>query len=84
MALPNHLPQWANPSNDKGSLPQDRILDQMTLILERSPQQQHAFESFLANQQDPASSDYHHWLTPSEVGDRFGLTPQDVAGMVED
>ncbi len=77
-ALPNHVPAWANPANAVSLVPQDLVLDQMTIVLSRSPQQQLAFEAFLAAQQDPGSPDYHHWLTPLEVGDRFGLSPQDL------
>ena len=80
-ALPNHHPQWANAGNDAGSVAPDKLLDQMTLVLARSPQQQLAFESFLEEQQNPGSPEYHHWLTPSEVGDRFGLSQQDVASV---
>jgi hypothetical protein len=54
-ALTNHHPRWANAVNDAGSLPPDKVLDQMTVILARSPEQQLAFESFLADQQNPAS-----------------------------
>jgi subtilase family serine protease len=60
-------------------LPADRVLDQMTMVLARSPEQESAFENFLANQQNPASPDYHHWLTPAQVGERFGLSEQDIA-----
>ncbi len=47
------------------------------------PRQQQAFEQFLRNQQNPASSDYHHWLTPREVGERFGVSPHDIAAIIE-
>ena len=43
------------------------------------PSSKQAFEQFLADQQNPASPDYHHWLTPAEVGERFGLSDQDIA-----
>src|ERR1017187_9014980 len=33
--LPNHHPQWANPSNDVGLVPPDQKLDHLTLILSR-------------------------------------------------
>jgi kumamolisin len=33
----------------------------------------------LADLQDPASSDYHHWITPDEFTARFGPTPEDLA-----
>lgn len=79
--LANHHPLWANAAHDAGPLPPDKMLDQLTVVLSRSTEQQSAFESFLADQQNPASPEYHHWLTPSEVGDRFGLSPQQIASV---
>ena len=79
--LPNHHPLWANPGNDAGLLPPDHMLDGMTMVLQRSPQQEQAFEQLLADQQNPASPDYHHWLTPEEIGSRFGLSAQDIAAL---
>ena len=80
-ALPNHLPQWANAGNSIGLAPQDQMLDQMTLVLSRSPEQEAAFGQLLADQQNPASPNYHHWLTPVEVGDRFGLSGEDIGNL---
>jgi subtilase family serine protease len=79
--LPNHHPQWANPVNDEGLAPPDRKLDNLTLILSRSPEQEKAFEKFLADQLDPASPEYHHWLTPAEVGERFGPSNSDLTAI---
>ena len=67
-ALPNHHPFWASPANNIGSVPPDLPLDQLTLVLSRSPQQEAAFQQFLAEQQNPASPNYHHWLTPPRSG----------------
>ena len=33
----------------------------------------------LAEQQDPASANYHRWLTPQEVGEQFGPSDADVS-----
>ena len=77
--LPNHHPQWASTANSAGLTPADLPLNQLTLVLARSPQQEQAFEQFLADQQNPASPDFHHWLTPAEVGERYGLSDQDIA-----
>jgi hypothetical protein len=68
VTLGGHHPPWAQPQADAGAVPSELPLEHLTLVLARSPQQQQAFEQFLRNQQDPASSDYHHWLTPREVG----------------
>ena len=81
--LPNHHPLWANPQNDAGLVTSQISL---TLVIARSPEQQAAFEQLLADQQNPASPDYHHWLTPVEIGERFGLSDADleaVKGWIE-
>ncbi len=80
-ALPNHLPAWANTANHAGLVPSSQVLNQMTMVLARSPQQEQAFESFLTDQQNPASPDYHRWLTPAEVGERFGVSLKDIAAV---
>lgn len=74
----NHLPLWANSSNHLGAVPSNQMMDHLTMVLQRSPEQELAFQKFLADQQNPASPNYHHWLTPAEVGERFGLSDQDV------
>jgi hypothetical protein len=79
VALPNHHPQWANKENAADLLPSDRTIGPLTLVLSRSPQQEASLQEFLAEQQDLASPNYHHWLTPGEMGERFGLSQHDVA-----
>jgi pseudomonalisin len=76
-ALPNHHPLWANPAEDTGAVPADLALN-LTLVLARSPQQEAAFEQFLADQHNPASPNYHRWLAPAQVGERFGLAEDDI------
>ncbi|HVN93142.1 MAG TPA: protease pro-enzyme activation domain-containing protein [Terracidiphilus sp.] len=80
-ALPNHHPQWANAGNDAGALPADQAVGGLALVLARSPAQDAAFKQFLADQQNPASPDYHHWLTAAEIGERFGPSDADVAAI---
>jgi len=77
--LANHHPLWARPANDAGALPANRVIDSLTMVLARSTQQEADFEEFLTEQQDPKSPNYHHWLTPAEVGQRYGLSDQDIA-----
>ena len=75
-ALSNHHPLWANTQNSIGLASSDMAL---TMVLSRTPQQEAALQKLLADQQDPASPDYHHWLTPAEFGQRFGLSDSDIA-----
>jgi hypothetical protein len=77
--LPNHHPAWANPGNAIGLVPLDQTLDQMTMVLARSPQQEGELQQLLSDQRNPESANYRRWLTPSEMGDRFGLTQGDIA-----
>ena len=81
VTLGGHHPSWVQPQTDAGAVPAELRLQHLTLVLARSPQAQQAFEQFLRNQQNPASSDYHHWLTPREVGERFGISPHDTAAI---
>ena len=46
-----------------------------TLHLKPGP----GLDQFLTTLQDPASPDFHRWLTPEQFGDRFGLSPSDLA-----
>lgn len=81
VVLPDHHPMWANARNSIGAVPEDATLNQFTLVLTRSATQEQAFEQLLSDQQNPASADYHHWLTPAEVGERFGVSDADMAAI---
>ena len=76
----NTLPV-ANADNDRGRVsPRLRMTD-LILVLSRSPQQQAAFDKFVASQYDPASPNFHHWLSPNEVGQDFGPSQADIASI---
>ncbi len=53
----------------------------MTLLLKRSAAQQKAFDAYLTSLNDPASPNFHKWLTPTQVGQQFGPNDQDVAAV---
>jgi len=80
-ALPNYLPRWANAANDLGPVPPDRTLENITIVLSRSTEREAAFEKLLEDQQVPGSPDYHQWLTPAQIGERFGLGQQDITAV---
>lgn len=85
-AIPDHVPSWANEDNRIDAVPAGQMLHGMTLVLARHPDRQRAFEKLLADQQDPASSQYHRWLSSTEIGERFGLTTGEldsIAGWLE-
>ena len=80
--LGNHVPHWATADNLTGTVQEDQALNAMTMVLSRSPEQQLAFEKLLADQRNPAASEYHHWLSPTEVGIRFGPTSNDLDAVI--
>jgi subtilase family serine protease len=77
-AIPNHVPSWAKADNFAAAMPDEQKLPAMTLVLARHPDREQAFDALLAAQQDPASPEYHHWLTPAEIGERFGLSTEEL------
>lgn len=76
-------PAWAVPENGQGLVPAETMFEHLTLVLKRSPQQQKAFENFLKQLQDRSSPSYHHFLSPVQIGQRFGVAQTDIASISE-
>jgi Pro-kumamolisin, activation domain len=68
----------AQPQFDRGPAPASLPMEHMLLVLKRSPAQEAALESFMAEQLDRSSPDYHHWLTPVQFGQMYGPAQQDL------
>jgi pseudomonalisin len=77
-ALAQGRAAWATVENDLGEIEDSLPLSHLTVVLKRSPERQQAFEELLRQQQDPDSPNFHHWLTPVEVGERFGASAQSI------
>jgi pseudomonalisin len=78
--LSGHVPAWAVATNDTGPAPSTAIL-RLTLVLTRSKERQAAFNQLLANQQNPNSPSFHHWLTPQQIGSLYGPTQNDLSSL---
>lgn len=68
----------AKPGSDLGRVDPQLPMQRMLLVLRRSPEQEAALEAFMARQLDPASPDFHRWLTPEEFGELYGPTNSDI------
>ena len=68
--------------NDQGPVDPNLKLSRVTVVLQPSSSQQAALDQLLRDQQDPSSTNYHHWLTPEEYADRFGVSQNDVNQIV--
>jgi len=63
---------------DRGVAADNLPMDHMLLVLKRSPAQESALETLMAQQLDKASPNYHKWLTPQQFGEQFGPSDQDI------
>jgi hypothetical protein len=63
---------------DRGVVADSQPMNRMTLILQRSPEQEAALRTLLDEQQTKNSPNYHAWLTPQQFGQQFGVADADV------
>jgi subtilase family serine protease len=77
------VPVQAQPRFDQGAVKPDFRLGNVTLMLRPTADQQAALGQLLADQQDPASPNYHNWLTPEAYADRFGASAADLDKVAE-
>ena len=76
--LGGNTPPAAIAQNDRGRVSGAMPMTDLILVLRRSPEQQAAFDAFVESQYDATSPNYHHWLAPEEVGEKFGPAPADI------
>lgn len=74
----NTLPV-ANAKNDRGLVSPNLPMTDLILVLKRSPEQQAAFDKYVASQYDATSPNFHHWMTAEESGENFGVSQTDIA-----
>ena len=67
--------------NDRGRLPGDFALDHMQLLLKRPPATEAALQKYIGDLQNPASPNFHRWLTATQLGETFGPANSDVSAV---
>ena len=72
------IPPQAQARFDRGAVDPAFVLGNVMLMLNPSHAQQAALEQLLQEQQDPASPNYHNWLTPEQYAERFGASAADI------
>lgn len=68
-------------ANDRGPVSDSMLISHMLLQLQRSAQQEQALEALIDGMHNPASANYHHWLTPAQFGSQFGLSQHDLTAI---
>jgi fibronectin type 3 domain-containing protein len=81
VAMPGHIQRLARPQNDAGEAPASLHMSGLELVYAKTPAQEAALTQLLADQQNPKSANYHHWLTPTEYGARFGASDSVVQSL---
>jgi hypothetical protein len=65
------------PENDRGPIDDTTQLEHMLLVLKRPPAREAALQKLIDDMHNvSASAEYHKWLTPQQLGARFGLAPE--------
>src|SRR5580704_4312161 len=63
---------------DRGPAPASLPMENMLLVLKRSPEQEAALNHLMAEQLDKSSPNFHKWLTPDQFGQQFGPSDLDI------
>ena len=83
VTLTGHVHPKATPANDRGRVAPSLKLSYVTLTLTQSDAQKADLKHLLAEQQNPASPNYHRWLTPGQYADRFGVSAEDIGTITQ-
>ncbi len=63
--------------NDRGRVADNLAFDHLLLTLKPAPETEASLEKLIDEMHDRESPEFHHWLTPQQLGERFGLAVQD-------
>jgi len=78
VALKGNVHGFAKSANDLGLADSSRVMQGVTLVFRPSAAQQRDLEKSLAELGDPASANYHKYLTPKQFGQRYGMSSNDL------
>ena len=65
-------------ANDRGRVPDNFSMEHMLLQLKRPPAQEQALSQLIDQLHDPASPNFHRWLSPNQFGAQFGPAGSDI------
>ncbi len=74
----NVRPQALVAANDRGEVDAALPLNHMLLQLKRTPDQEAALDAYIAELNDASSPNFHKWLTPADLGTRFGPAASEI------
>ena len=78
VALRGNVRPSANPANDRGRVSDDFAMEHLLIQLQRPAELQQALDQYTEDLQNPASPNYHRWLTAAEIGATYGMAKADI------
>jgi len=69
----------ARPEFDRGLVDPQLPLERMQLVLKRGPEREAALETFMKEQYDSKSPNFHRWLEPDQFGALYGPSDAEIA-----
>ncbi|HEY4978730.1 MAG TPA: protease pro-enzyme activation domain-containing protein, partial [Candidatus Acidoferrum sp.] len=78
VTLAGNVHPLARAEFDRGTAGNAQPMTRMLLLLKRSDAQQAALSSFMEQQQDKSSPNYHAWLSPQDFGAQYGPDDADI------
>jgi len=73
----NTTPAATRAENDRGLVADDLRFEHLLLLLKRDPETEARLKTEIDAMHDPASPEFHHWLTAEQFGALYGIHPQD-------
>ena len=81
VSLPGSVRHEATAANDRGAVSASMPMQHILLELKRPADREAALESLLEAQHQPGNPSFHQWLTPEELGAKYGPNPTDIAAV---
>jgi subtilase family serine protease len=69
-------------ARDLGAVDINTPASRVLLLLKRPAEQEAALRQYIATVHTPGTANYHHWLTPAQIGSQFGPADSDVQAVV--
>ena len=73
----NTTPAAQRAQNDRGPVADNLLFEHLLLVLKPAPETEAQLKGLIDAMHDRKSPEFHHWLTPQQLGERFGLAIQD-------
>jgi len=74
-----NVPPQAEAKDDRGQSDRNLKYEKMILLLQPRSSARDSIERLVSDLNDPASPNYHQWLTPEQFGKRFGISDDDLS-----